>query len=114
MRNLILATIAASAALTAAVPAAAQAWRVQPNVHRQIQQDLNQLDRRIDRAAARGTISRREAAGLQNRAVQVQRLYSRYARNGLDRREVNDLEMRVNYLHQRLRYERRDWDNRRG
>ncbi len=113
MRNLILATVAASA-LTAAVPAAAQAWRVQPGVHRQIQQDLNQLDRRINRAAQRGTISRREAAGLQNRAVEVQRLYQRYSRNGLDRREVNDLETRVNYLHQRLRYERRDWDNRRG
>lgn len=96
------------------MPASAQAWRVQPVVQRQIQQDINQLERRIDRATARGTLSRREANGLRTRALDVRQLFNRYSRNGLDRREVADLELRVNRLHERLRYERRDWDGRRG
>lgn len=113
MRKFMLSVVIASTALTAA-PATAQVWRIQPSVQRQIQNDINQLERRIQRAQQRRTISAREAAGLRRDALNVQRLYNRYVRNGLTRAEVSALEAQVNRLHQRLRLERRDWDGRRG
>ena len=113
MRKLVLSIAIASAAVTA-VPANAQSWRLSQSMHREIRQDINQLENRIERAADRGTISRREANSLRRDALHVKRLYYRYARNGLTRREVADLEWRVNRVQQRLRMERRDWDGRRG
>jgi hypothetical protein len=113
MRKLILSILVASTAV-AATPAAAQYWRPTRAVHNQIQRDIDQLENRINRAERRNNLSPREALGLRRDALNLQRLYYRYSRNGLDRREVTDLEIRVNRLHQRLRYERRDWDGRRG
>ena len=115
MRKFIVPLVAAFAVVGAAAPAAAApAWRVQPGVQRQIQNDINQLDRQISRAAQRRTVSQREANGLRREALQLQRTYNQFSRNGLDRREVAQLENGVNRLHQRLKLERRDWDNRRG
>lgn len=115
MRKVLVSIALASATLLAAAPASAQpGWRLQPGVQREIQQDINQLDRRITRAEQRRTISRREAAGLRRDAINIRRTYALYSRNGLDRREVRDLQNRVNVVHQRLRFERRDWDRRRG
>jgi outer membrane murein-binding lipoprotein Lpp len=113
MRKLILGAIAASTAF-AAGPAAAQVWVFRPAVRSQIQSDINQLDRQIERAASRGTISRREATGLRRQANNVQRLHNRYGRNGFTRQEVAQLESEVNQIRQRLRLERRDFDGRRG
>ena len=113
MRKILLSAVVAATAFTA-MPAQAQVWRLQPSIQRQIQNDIIQLDNRIDRAARRGTISRREAAGLNRQAIRLQRLFNRYRRNGLTRSEVARLEVEVNRLHRRLRYERRDWDGRRG
>ena len=113
MRKIVLSAVMAATAFTT-MPAQAQVWRLQPSIQRQIQSDINQLDNRIDRAARRGTISRREANGLNRQALRLQRLYNRYSRNGLTRSEVAELEVQVNRLHQQLRYERRDWDGRRG
>jgi HAMP domain-containing protein len=113
MRKLILSMMVASTAF-AAVPASAQAWRIQPGAQRQIQTDINQLENRIQRAAQKRTITQREATGLRREALALQRLHNRYARNGLDRNEVGQLETQVNRLHQQLRLERRDWDRRRG
>jgi len=113
MRKLVIAAMVAAIAIPVA-PAAAQPWRLQPTIQREIQRDINQLQNRISRAAQRRTISQREAFGLRRDAVRLQRLYNRYARNGLTRPEVAQLELRVNRVHQRLRYERRDWDGRRG
>ena len=113
MRKILLSIVLASTAL-GAVPASAQYWRIQPTVQRQIQSDINQLANRIQRAEQRRTISPREARSLRREAIQVQRLYNRYSRNGLTRSEVAQLESLVNRLRQRLRLERRDWDGRRG
>ena len=113
MRKMILSVVAVSAAFTA-VPASAQAWRIQPSVQRQIQTDINQLENRIERAAQRRTITQREATGLRREALALQRQHNRFARNGLDRSEVRQLEAQVNRLRERLRLERRDWDGRRG
>lgn len=105
-----------SAAIVTAAPAAAQPapWRLSPGAHRQIQQDINQLDRQINRAEQRRTISRREAFGLRRDANDIRQTYARFSRNGLTRVEVRDLQNRVNRVHQRLRLEQRDWDRFRG
>lgn len=114
MRKVILAAAIAATGLVAIPASAAPAWRIQPAVHHQIERDINQLDRRIDRAAQRRAISPREATSLRRDAHRLQRSYYRFARNGLDRREFAQLERQVNRLHQQLRLERRDRDNRRG
>ena len=120
-----LKTLAAPLAFAAAVfsiAGAAQAqpysrhgaWNHGPARSAEIRQDINSLDYAIDRAAARRTISPREAAGLRQQARNVQRLYAQYQRNGLDRGEVRNLQQRVNSVRVALRMERRDWDSRRG
>jgi hypothetical protein len=114
MRKFMISALMAAAAIAGTAPASAQVWRLQPSVQRQIQSDINQLDRQISRAATRGTISRREANGLRRDALNLQRLYNQYVRNGLNRSEVTRLQNDVNRVHARLRLERRDWDGRRG
>ncbi len=109
----------AAAALLTAMPAQARdnrndAWQMTPVRNTEIRQDINSLDNAIDRAAARRTISKREAGGLHNQARDIKRLYASYARGGLDRNEVRNLQSRVNSVRVALRMERRDWDGRRG
>lgn len=114
MRRIILAAAIAATGLVAIPASAAPAWPIQPAAHRQIQGDINQIDRRIDRAAQRRAISPREATSLRRDATQLQRTYYRFAGNGLDRREVAQLERQIERLHQQLRFERRNRDSRRG
>ena len=113
MRKIIFSAMMAAAAVTA-VPASAAPWHVNRNVARQIQTDINQLDNQINRATQRRVISRQEATGLRRQAMELQRSYNRFSRNGLDRREVANLEAGVNRVRQNLRLERRDWDGHRG
>lgn len=91
-----------------------QAWHLTPARNSEIRQDIASLNKAIDRAAARRTISQREATGLRRQARDVQRLYAQYQRGGLDRSEVRALQNRVNSVRVALRMERRDWDSRRG
>ena len=95
-------------------PASAQTWRVSPGVQRQIQGDINQLERQIQRSQQRNVISQREGQRLRRDALQLQRNLNRFSRNGLDRNEVRQLEVAVNQVRQQLRLERRDWDGRRN
>jgi len=102
----------------ASVPAEAAPWnhnagRPTPARDANIRADINGLNRDIDRAAARRTISAREATGLRRQAVQVQRLYANYARNGLTPSEVRTLQNRVDQIRAALHMERRDWNNHR-
>lgn len=92
----------------------APAWQLTPARNNEIRQDIQSLRTAIDRAAARRTISQREATGLRNEARSVQQLYASYARNGLTRSEVQTLQNRVNRVRVALHQERRDWDSRRG
>ncbi|MBB4858207.1 hypothetical protein HNO88_001526 [Novosphingobium chloroacetimidivorans] len=114
------ALIAVMGAGTMAVPAQAQAYgrhdagHATPVRNSNIRADINGLNRDIDRAFARRTISNREATSLKRDAIQVQRLYQQYARNGLTRTETRTLQARVDRIHVALRAERRDRDNRRG
>ena len=95
--------------LTAPMPAFGQSWRLQPRVQREIQNDISQLDRQISRATERRLVSRNDAKQLRREASTLQRTFNRASRDGLDRREVQQLENQVNRLHARLRLERRDW-----
>jgi hypothetical protein len=113
MRKLVIAATVAAFAIPV-VPATAQAWKPRPNVEREIQRDINQLENRIDRAALRRAISQREAFGLRRKTLGLQHLYERYVRDGLNRVEVAQLETGVNRLDRQLRLERRDSDGRRG
>jgi hypothetical protein len=113
MRKILL-SIAAVAAAVSAVPATAQSWRAQPVAGRQIQNEIAQLTNQIARAEQRRAISPREANGLGREALQLQRSYNRFARDGLDRRELRQIETQLENLRQRLRLERRDFDRRRG
>lgn len=88
------------------------AGRPTPVRNDNIRNELNGLNRDIDRAAARRTISSREATNLKREVSQVQRLYAQYARNGLTQSETRTLRNRVDRIQVALRAERRD--NRRG
>lgn len=87
------------------------AGRPTPGRDNAIRADIFNLSRDIDRAAARRTISNREATRLKREATQVQRLYTSYARNGLTRAESRTLQNRVDQVRQALRTERRDGNN---
>ena len=122
MRKLLVSVALATATL-AAVPAAAQYHSNQPGWNHRgpdrhaIQQLRNRLDEvqlRIDRSARRGIISQREAMGLRRQANQLRRQIAVAGRNGLSGREFASLNSQVNRLEQRLRFERRDRDGRRG
>ncbi len=67
-----------------------------------------QLAQRIERAAYRGSISRREAQDLRYQLDQYQRLEWRYRRDGLSRWERNDLSQRLDRIRWQLREDRRD------
>ncbi|QPQ55991.1 hypothetical protein IC614_05275 [Allosphingosinicella flava] len=110
MRKVLLSLVAVST-LAVAAPASAQHYS-----HRGsgIERQLDEIANRIERAEQRRAISRREAASLLRRADQIDRLHDRYARNGLDRREMAQLQRQIHDLRQDLRFERRDRDGRRG
>lgn len=117
MRKLIVSVALATATIAAgaAAPAAAQGYgwqrggptRAQVN---DLLRDLNQAERRIDRAPG---ISRREAMGLRREANQIRVRLNLAARNGIGPREFANLRASVNRLQARVRFERHDRDNRR-
>jgi hypothetical protein len=79
-----------------------------------IRGDIWQLDRKIARAEANRTISRREARGLTNESAELKRLYTAYARGGISGSEYRKLQNRIDRVEFALRTERRDRDGRRG
>lgn len=74
---------------------------------------IEQLQRRVARTDGRDRISEREAAGLRNAVYQLRTQFRDYNRNGLNQRESQYLQQRINQIRERLRYERRDDDGRR-
>lgn len=106
MKKLLAAAVAVSA-LAVAVPASAQSWQ-------SINQRQDNLDRRIDQGVRNGALTRGEAVRLRAEFNDLVRLEARYRRDGLHYGERVDLDRRFNLLSQRIRYERRDDDDRRG
>ncbi|HYC69306.1 hypothetical protein [Brevundimonas sp.] len=121
MMKKALIPVLAIAAASVAVPAAAQTYGpargpafVQNHGGWQsIGQRKFQLDRRIDVGLRNGSLSRREARGLQTQLNSLIRLERNYMRGGLTRWERNDLDRRYDRLAVQVRIERRDRDNRR-
>jgi len=118
-----LVSVAIATATLAAVPAAAQyqnshvGWNHHgPDRHavQELRTRLDQVQQRINRSARRGVISQREAFGLRRQTNQLRRQINLASRNGLSGREFASLRSEVNRLEQRLRFERRDRDGRRG
>lgn len=66
------------------------------------------LSQRIDRAAYRGQISRREAQSLRWQLDEYRRVEWRYRRDGLSRWEARDLNDRLDRIRYALREDRRD------
>lgn len=119
LSKIIAPALIATLVLGAAMPAQAAPHRNDarystPVRNTDVRQQINGLNTAIDRAAARRTISQREAQGLRAQARDVQRLYASYARNGLTRNETRTLETRINRIQVALHAERRDGDRRRG
>jgi hypothetical protein len=101
----LLATAAVVSVLAAAAPAAAQSWQ-------SINDRQDNLDRRIDMGVRNGSLTRGEAVRLRAEFNDLVRLEARYRYNGLSRGERADLDRRFDALSQRIRYERRDNDDR--
>lgn len=118
MRKLLISISLATATLgtlATAVPAAAQRYdRGGFAPAREIRRDIDQLENRIERAARRGTISRREAVSLRRQANRLEIQFSRFSRNGLDRGEIRQLRQGIDRVQAQLREERRDRDRRRN
>jgi len=112
MRKVVL-SLAALSTLAVAAPATAAQSFGHGRHGSAIENQLDQIANRIERAEQRRQVSRREAQSLLRRADQIDRQHDRFARNGLDRREFAELQRQVNDLKQQLRFERQDRDNRR-
>ena len=80
-----------------------------------INQRQAQLDKRIDRGIRRGDLNRREAARLRSEFRGIANLEYHYRRSGggLNMAERRDLDRRFDRLARKIRWERRDWQNRR-
>ncbi|TCM17902.1 hypothetical protein EDF56_105248 [Novosphingobium sp. PhB165] len=91
-----------------------EAARITPNREASIRADIAGLRGQIDRAAAHRTISPREADGLRRDAADIQRLHASYARGGLNAREMQTLQTRIDKVHFALRAERGDRNGHRG
>jgi hypothetical protein len=111
MRNKFTALIlgAAMAAGVAATPASAQyGYPGDRGLMQRFNAQIGQTEQRIERLAQRRAISGSEYNALREHARELrQRLY-RFARNGLDRGEVQDIADRIDNLRDRIRDERRD------
>ena len=110
---LISAMLLSSVAISA--PAAAQYRGGYGHQGANIERQLDQIEREIDRLRDRRLISRDEAFRLDRRAEQIDRLHDRYRRNGLSQFEHRDLQNRIQHLRQSVRAERREgrFDDRR-
>jgi len=107
MKKLLAMAVAASA-LAVAAPASAQAWQ-------SINQRQSNLDARIDAGVRSGDLTRAEAVRLRAEFRDLARLEARYrASYGLSLAERRDLDRRFDALSQRIRYERRDRQDRDG
>jgi hypothetical protein len=106
MKKFLIPLLAATALAGAAVPAAAAPWM-------NINQRQAQLDQRIDVGVRNGSLTRREALNLRAEFQDIARLEYRYRRTGgLQTWERRDLDRRFDILSAKIRYERRDRDDR--
>lgn len=108
MKRILLAAATVASIAAIAAPASAQGWR-------SINQRQAHLDQRIDRGFRNGSLTRGEAIRLRAEFRRIAQLENYYRRTGggLDGRERRDLDRRMDILAARIRYERRDYQQRR-
>ena len=80
----------------------------------EIRDQLDDLARRIERNDRRDRISEREAWGLRREVRNTREQFRWMNRDGLDHRELRQLQARVDRIRWQLRGERGDWNDRRG
>ncbi len=123
MKKLLIPALALAVA-SAALPAAAQSYdRHGPSRGHGYEQSYNgwnalsqrkhNLDRRIDQGVRTRQLSHREASRLKDELNSLVRLERSYMRDGLNRRERNELDRRYDNLSAKVRYERNDHNGRR-
>jgi len=109
IKKTFLIPFAAASVLAAALPAVASAQPMGP-----INQRQAELDRRIDMGVRNHSLTRAEAGRLRAELRRIDDLQHRYARNGLSRWEVADLDRRMDVLSRQIRWERHDDQRRYG
>lgn len=116
MRKIVISLIASTVALAATAPAVAQYYPGPPPApqdygqrgdwgdFRGLQMRIDNIRRQIDRLDRRDAIRGRAADRLMNEANSIDRRLHDRARNGLNPREVGDIEYRIQRLEQRVRF----------
>jgi hypothetical protein len=87
-----IATLVTLASMLAAVPAVAADWRRQGSTEQRLAAEFRQIGWEYDRALRAGRIDGREAERIERRLDEIDRLGSRYARNGFNRGERQRIE----------------------
>ena len=98
------------ASLLAALPAEAKRTPIRSN---HVWEDIIDLERDVNQADNRDTISEREAAGLRVQISELKADYNRLNRNGLTPAQAGKLESRIHQLRARLKNEKHDVDHHR-
>jgi len=112
--KIAIAALAAAAAVTSFAGAAGAQPLARDASWGAINARQAQIEQRIDRGAARGDLTRREAARLQAESRQIARLEARYRIGGLSQPERADLARRLDRLEAQVAFERHDRQARRG
>jgi len=98
--SIIAPALFASLALGAAVPASAQPWQ-KPSRDNYSQQ-INQMERQVDRAEQRRLISSREASVLERKVYQLNQLHRKLSRDGLSRGERQTLDRQIDNVQRQI------------
>ncbi len=132
MKKLIATLALGASVLVAAAPASAQSYRGDRYDDRndrgdrwgnrgdtgfhptQMRPRLDRIGQQISQGVQRGVITRGEAARLNAQQKQIWQVATNYYRSGgVDRRELQDIEFRLDRLQKQVRFERQDGDGRR-
>ncbi len=114
MKRALSALLATAAIAAVAAPAAAQPYGggYGGGGYNTFERRLDRFEERLERGIQRGDITRREAFRIRQDIRELQVLENRYDRGGISRWEAQDLDRRLDGLQQRIRYERRDGEDR--
>jgi cell division protein FtsB len=111
MRKILMSAVLLGT-LASAAPAAAQYGQYRGNYGynqgQNVDNQLAQLQQRVDRLYQRRLLSDREARRLSREIDQTDRLYDRYRRNGLTRGEYYEIQNRIQNLRAQIREERQE------
>jgi predicted RNase H-like nuclease (RuvC/YqgF family) len=125
MRKVLISLAAAAATLAVAAPASAQVYGA-PRYNapygnaygygygniRALQMRVDAIQRQINVLDRRNILSNREARRLREQSRDLERRLHQRARNGLSPREMQNIQIRIARLEQRVQIQARDWNRR--